>query len=132
LDAILFRSQITDHRGETDGRIAPRSGLAAKNFIDTGAGVIDADYRGEVKVLLFNFSDVDFTSMSTPNLNCIFKQIVHWLTQIQKIVKEDDRIAQLVLERVSRKQPETPPNYHALRRKSKESLLTQPATDLYP
>jgi dUTP pyrophosphatase len=27
----------------TYGRIAPRSGLAAKNFIDTGAGVIDAD-----------------------------------------------------------------------------------------
>ena len=37
------------------GRVAPRSGLAAKNFIDVGAGVIDADYRGEVKVLLFNF-----------------------------------------------------------------------------
>ena len=42
------------------GRIAPRSGLAAKNFIDVGAGVIDADYRGEVKVLLFNFGDTDF------------------------------------------------------------------------
>lgn len=45
-----------------DGRIAPRSGLAAKQFIDTGAGVIDADYRGEVKVLLFNFSEVDVAS----------------------------------------------------------------------
>ena len=42
------------------GRIAPRSGLAAKNFIDVGAGVIDSDYRGEVKVLLFNFAEVDF------------------------------------------------------------------------
>ena len=42
------------------GRIAPRSGLAAKNFIDVGAGVIDSDYRGEVKVLLFNHSEVDF------------------------------------------------------------------------
>ncbi len=42
------------------GRIAPRSGLAAKNFIDVGAGVIDADYRGEVKVLLFNFGETDF------------------------------------------------------------------------
>ncbi|KKZ62217.1 dUTP pyrophosphatase [[Emmonsia] crescens] len=60
----------------TYGRIAPRSGLASKHFIDTGAGVIDADYRGEVKVLLFNFSDVDFT------------------------VNEGDRIAQLVLERI--------------------------------
>lgn len=45
----------------TDGRIAPRSGLASKHFIDTGAGVIDADYRGPVRVLLFNHSDVDFS-----------------------------------------------------------------------
>ncbi|KAL7080606.1 hypothetical protein ACQ4LE_000344 [Meloidogyne hapla] len=42
------------------GRIAPRSGLASKNFIDVGAGVIDTDYRGEIRVLLFIFSDVDF------------------------------------------------------------------------
>jgi dUTP pyrophosphatase len=44
----------------TYGRVAPRSGLASKNFIDTGAGVIDEDYRGNVGVLLFNHSDVDF------------------------------------------------------------------------
>jgi len=37
-----------------------RSGLASKLFIDVGAGVVDEDYRGEVKVLLFNFSDVEF------------------------------------------------------------------------
>lgn len=56
------QTQATDRSGPeaTDGRIAPRSGLASKNFIDTGAGVIDADYRGMVKVLLFNFSEVDF------------------------------------------------------------------------
>lgn len=42
------------------GRIAPRSGLAAKHSIDVGAGVIDSDYRGEVKVLLFNLGDKDF------------------------------------------------------------------------
>ena len=42
------------------GRIAPRSGLAAKNSIDVLAGVIDSDYRGEVKVILANFSDKDF------------------------------------------------------------------------
>lgn len=29
----------------TYGRVAPRSGLAWKNHIDVGAGVIDADYR---------------------------------------------------------------------------------------
>ena len=60
----------------TYGRVAPRSGLASKNFIDTGAGVIDADYRGPVKVLLFNHADVDFA------------------------VQEGDRVAQLVLERI--------------------------------
>ena len=67
---------MTDFLCGIDGRVAPRSGLASKNFIDVGAGVIDADYRGEVKVLLFNFSETDFT------------------------VKEGDRVAQLVLERV--------------------------------
>lgn len=34
--------------------IAPRSGLAVKNFIDVGAGVVDYDYRGNVGVVLFN------------------------------------------------------------------------------
>ncbi|KAH7376525.1 deoxyuridine 5'-triphosphate nucleotidohydrolase [Plectosphaerella cucumerina] len=61
---------------DTYGRIAPRSGLAAKHFIDTGAGVIDADYRGQVKILLFNHSDTDFA------------------------VAEGDRVAQLILERI--------------------------------
>jgi dUTP pyrophosphatase len=40
----------------TYGRIAPRSGLSSKHFIDVGAGVIDEDYQGSIKVLLFNFS----------------------------------------------------------------------------
>jgi dUTP pyrophosphatase len=48
----------------TYGRVAPRSGLAWKHFIDVGAGVIDADYRGELKVLLFNHSDVAFKGES--------------------------------------------------------------------
>lgn len=60
----------------TYGRIAPRSGLALKASIDVGAGVIDADYRGQVKVLLFNHGDDDFE------------------------IKYGDRIAQLVLEKI--------------------------------
>lgn len=59
------------------GRVAPRSGLATKHFIDVGAGVIDEDYRGEVKVLLFNFGEDGY------------------------LVGKGDRIAQLILERIS-------------------------------
>ena len=44
----------------TYGRIAPRSGLAAKFSIDLSVGVIDADYRGHVKVLFVNHSDEEF------------------------------------------------------------------------
>ena len=52
-----------------------------------GAGVIDEDYRGEVKILLFNHSDEHF------------------------MIKEGDRIAQLILERVSRPPPLKLQNY---------------------
>ncbi|XP_059051986.1 deoxyuridine 5'-triphosphate nucleotidohydrolase [Achroia grisella] len=58
------------------GRVAPRSGLALKNCIDVGAGVIDEDYRGNIGVILFNHSDEDFH------------------------VKKGDRIAQLICEKI--------------------------------
>ena len=58
------------------GRIAPRSGLALFHSITVGAGVIDADYRGNVYVLLFN----------------------HGAFPLK--VKRGDRIAQLILERI--------------------------------
>ena len=57
--------------------LAPRSGLAVKNFIDVGAGVIDSDYRGEIKVLLFNHSETDFQ------------------------VNVNDRIAQIIIEKIA-------------------------------
>jgi dUTP pyrophosphatase len=46
-----------------EAQIRPRSGLAFKNGITVlnSPGTIDADYRGEIKVLLVNLSDTDFT-----------------------------------------------------------------------
>mmetsp|Transcript_21147 Transcript_21147/g.49953 ORF Transcript_21147/g.49953 Transcript_21147/m.49953 type:complete len:158 (-) Transcript_21147:161-634(-) len=61
----------------TYARIAPRSGLAVKKGIDCGAGVVDADYRGPVGVVLFNLGEEDF------------------------VVNKGDRIAQLILEKIS-------------------------------
>ena len=44
-------------------QIRPRSGLAAKHGVTVlnSPGTIDADYRGEIKVILVNLSDVPFT-----------------------------------------------------------------------
>lgn len=39
------------------GRVAPRSGLAVKKGLDVLAGVIDADYRGEIRCALYNSGD---------------------------------------------------------------------------
>nr|3SO2_A Chain A, Chlorella dUTPase [Chlorella variabilis] len=61
----------------TYARVAPRSGLAVKHFIDTGAGVVDEDYRGEVGVVLFNHGETPFQ------------------------VRRGDRVAQLILERIA-------------------------------
>ena len=44
----------------TYARVAPRSGLAVKHFIDTAAGVVDEDYRGAVGVVLYNHGSDDF------------------------------------------------------------------------
>ena len=46
-----------------EGQVRPRSGLALKHGIGmlNAPGTIDADYRGEISVILFNFSDRPFT-----------------------------------------------------------------------
>lgn len=46
-----------------EAQIRPRSGLAAKNGVTVlnSPGTIDADYRGEIKVILVNLSDQPFT-----------------------------------------------------------------------
>lgn len=61
-------------------QVRPRSGLAAKYGIGllNSPGTIDSDYRGEIKVILFNFSEENF------------------------VIKRGDRIAQMVLSKVYR------------------------------
>jgi len=61
----------------TYGRVAPRSGLAVKNGLQVGAGVVDRDYRGELKVVIFNHDLKDTYT-----------------------VNQGNRIAQLVLEKI--------------------------------
>jgi len=47
----------------TEAQVRPRSGLAAKHGITllNSPGTIDADYRGEIKVLMINHGDTEFT-----------------------------------------------------------------------
>lgn len=58
-----------------EGQVRPRSGLAIKSGITVlnSPGTIDADYRGEIKVILINLSDTDF------------------------VINSGDRIAQLII-----------------------------------
>lgn len=44
----------------TVGRVGSRSGMSVKSNIETGAGWIDSDYRGELKVELKNLSSVQY------------------------------------------------------------------------
>jgi dUTP diphosphatase len=60
------------------GLVWPRSGLAVRHGIDTLAGVIDSDYRGEVKVVLVNHGTEPFR------------------------IAPGDRIAQILIQRVER------------------------------
>ena len=58
-DSVLVKTGIAlELPPGSYGRIAPRSSLAIRR-IETGAGVVDRDFGGEIKVLLRNHSDVD-------------------------------------------------------------------------
>jgi len=64
---ILAKGQQVVKRGislkqpnRTYGRIAPRSGLAAKHGITVNTGVMDRDYTGEIGVVLVNLFDHDY------------------------------------------------------------------------
>jgi dUTP pyrophosphatase len=63
-----------------EAQIRPRSGLAIKHRVTVlnSPGTIDADYRGEVKVILTNFGREDF------------------------VIKRGERIAQMIIARYSR------------------------------
>ncbi len=67
------------------GLVWPRSGLAVRHGIDTLAGVIDSDYRGELRVVLVNHGEEPFA------------------------IAAGDRIAQLLLQRVERARFEAVP-----------------------
>jgi dUTP pyrophosphatase len=59
------------------GRLAPRSGLATKNGLDVLAGVIDSDYRGEVRCLIYNAgSDVISLPAGTKICQLILEKII--------------------------------------------------------
>lgn len=59
-------------------RIAPRSGLALKHCIHTGAGVVDSDYRGSIGVVLYNLGDEDYQVKSGDKVaQLIFEQHIH-------------------------------------------------------
>lgn len=58
-------------------RVAPRSGLAAKNDIDVLAGVIDEDYRGEIKVILYNHGSMDFTVLRGNRIAQLINEVIN-------------------------------------------------------
>ena len=59
------------------GRVAPRSGLAAKSGLDVLAGVIDSDYRGEICCVLYNTGDQTISLLAGSKIcQLIIEQII--------------------------------------------------------
>ena len=72
-------------------RIAPRSGLTTKQHLTTMAGVIDPDYRGEIKVVVRNFGNnaqVISTKMKIAQM-LIEKVSIPTITEVTKLDKTD-------------------------------------------
>ena len=74
------------------GRIAPRSGLATQKGLDTLAGVIDADYRGEIGCLLYNTGD-ETINLPAPTKVCqlIIEKIITPAAVWADEISETDR-----------------------------------------
>ena len=74
------------------GRIAPRSGLAAKKGLDVLSGVIDSDYRGEILCLLYNTGD-EIINLPAGSKICqmIIEQIITpdavWATELDETAR---------------------------------------------
>lgn len=74
------------------GRMAPRSGLAARKGLDVLAGVIDSDYRGEIHCLLYNTGD-ELIKLPAGSKICqmIVEQIItpdaEWATELDETAR---------------------------------------------
>lgn len=69
-----------------EAQVRPRSGLALKHglIVVNSPGTIDADYRGEVKIILGNFGDADFTITRGMRVaQMVFAEVVH--AQFEKV-----------------------------------------------
>ena len=74
------------------GRVAPRSGLAAKKGLDVLAGVIDSDYRGEIVCVLYNTGDETITLPAGSKIcQLIVEQIITpeaaWATDLEETAR---------------------------------------------
>jgi len=74
------------------GRIAPRSGLAARQGLDVLAGVIDSDYRGEIRCLLYNTGDEAITLPAGSKIcQLIVEQIITpeaaWVSELDETAR---------------------------------------------
>ncbi len=77
-----------------EGQVRPRSGLAIKHGIGVlnSPGTIDADYRGEVKVILFNFSKDEFVIEHGMRIaQIVFNQIAPISLKVVEELDETER-----------------------------------------